>query len=113
MNTAGAAVLSAGVRPRVVERARCAEQQEHRDEEPEVADAIHDERLLARVGVGLLAEPEADEQIRCKPDAFPAHEHDGVARAQHQHQHEATNRLRYAKYRAYPGSASMYPMEKT
>ena len=50
-------------------------------EEAEVADAVDDERLLARVGVRLLAEPEADEQIRTEPDAFPPdEEHRIVAR---------------------------------
>ena len=71
-----------------VERPQIREHQEHRDEETEVADAVDDERLLARVGVRLLAEPEADEQIRTETDAFPPDEQQRIVAAEHEQQHE-------------------------
>ena len=36
----------------------------------------------------LLLEPEADQQIRAEPDAFPADEHHQEVAAEHEHQHE-------------------------
>ena len=73
---------------REVERAELAPEQEHGDQHAEVADPVHDEGLLAGVGVGLLGEPEADQQIGAEPHAFPADEQDREVGAQHQHQHE-------------------------
>ena len=63
-------------------------EQEHGDQEAEVADPVDDERLLAGVGVDLVAEPEADQQVGAEAHAFPADEHHREAGAQHQHQHE-------------------------
>src|SRR5690606_18789244 len=57
------------------ERPQIHEDQHHRDEEAEIADPVDDERLLPRVGIRLLREPEADEEIRTEPDALPADEH--------------------------------------
>jgi hypothetical protein len=71
-----------------VEAAQVGENEEHGDQEAEVADAIDDERLLARVRLLAVTEPEADEQVAAQPDALPAHEHDGEVRAEDQHQHE-------------------------
>jgi hypothetical protein len=64
------------------------EEQEHRDQKAEVADAVDDERLLSGVGVGLVAEPEPDEQVRAEPHAFPSHEQHGIAGPQHEDEHE-------------------------
>src|SRR5438046_1491458 len=58
---------------------RC-EDEEHRHQEPEVPDPVDDERLLARVGVDLLVEPEADEQIGAEPGPLPGDEHARAAR---------------------------------
>ena len=44
--------------------------------------------FLPGVGVHLVAEPEADQQVGAETDAFPADEHDREARPEHQHQHE-------------------------
>ena len=70
------------------QRAQLMPDQEHGDHESEVADPVHDEGLLAGVGVHLVAEPEADQQVGAETHAFPADEHDREARPQHQHQHE-------------------------
>ena len=72
----------------IVERTDVREEHEHRDHESEVADAIHHKRLLARVGVGLVAEPESDEQVGAEPHPFPSHEGHDVVRAEDQQQHE-------------------------
>src|SRR5256886_15390152 len=71
-----------------VERASGPEDHQHRDEESAIADAIHDERLAAGVGIDLLSEPETDQEIAAQPYAFPSHEHHREVGAQHQYQHE-------------------------
>src|SRR2546422_7991003 len=45
------------------------------DQEADVPDPVHEERLLARVGVDPLIEPEADEQVRAEPHALRSEEH--------------------------------------
>ena len=57
-----------------LERAEVGDEQEHGEQEAEVADAVDDEGLLAGVGGGVLVEVEADEQVRGEADAFPADE---------------------------------------
>ncbi len=47
------------------------EQEQEPDQEPEVADPVHDERLLPGVGGRLLLEPEPDERVGGKPDQLP------------------------------------------
>ncbi len=74
--------------PGEVQGAEGGEQQEHGDQEAEVPDAVHDERLLARVGVRAVGEPEADEEVAAQPHPLPAHEQDGEARAHDEHEHE-------------------------
>ena len=71
-----------------LQRAERAVQQEHAEQEAGIADAIGDEGLLARGGLGRILEPEADQQVGRQPDAFPAHEQHQQRTAQHQHQHE-------------------------
>ena len=60
---------------REVDAAEVREHQEHGDEEAEVADAVDDERFLARGRrvVGLVVE--ADQEVGAESDAFPADEH--------------------------------------
>ena len=67
---------------------RTARRAQHAEDEPVVADAVDDERLLAGVGRRLLLEPEADQQVRAEADAFPADEHHQEVRAEHEHEHE-------------------------
>ena len=71
-----------------IERSETREDEKHRHEKPEVPDAVDDERLLARVGVDLVVEPEADEQVGAEPDPFPADEHHREVGPQDQRQHE-------------------------
>ena len=67
---------------------KCAIEQEHREQEAEVADAVDDEGFLAGVGGGVLLEVEADEQVGGEADALPADEHQQEALGEHQDQHE-------------------------
>ena len=62
--------------------------EEHGDQEAEVADPVHDERLLAGVRVGLVLEPEPDQQVGTEPDPFPPDEHHREAGPEHKDEHE-------------------------
>ena len=73
---------------REIQRAEGNHDQEHRERKTEVADAVDDESLVARVGRALLHEVEADQQITAKTHAFPADEQQQIIRRQHQVQHE-------------------------
>ena len=64
------------------------DEEEHREEETEVADAVDDERFFAGVGGGVTREPESDEEIRGEADAFPSDEEQEEAGAEYEHQHE-------------------------
>ena len=76
-----------GVGDAVVERPDLLEDQEHREHEAEVADAVRDERLLARDRGRVALEPERDEQVRAEAHALPAQEGEQEARAEHEHEH--------------------------
>src|SRR2546423_930578 len=84
----GAEVDRSGVHTDEIENADVREQDEHRHQEPKIPDAVDDECLLASVGVCLVVEPEADEQIRTESYAFPADEQDRIVRAHYQYEHE-------------------------
>ena len=58
--------------------------QEHGEQEAEVADAVHDERFLARRGGVLLVVVETDQQVGAESDSFPSHEDEEVAAAQNE-----------------------------
>ena len=57
------------------------------DGQPEIADAVDQERLFARVGGRGFLEPEADQQVGRQADPFPAHVKEQVVVRQHQRQH--------------------------
>jgi len=57
-----------------LQRAERAIEQEHAIRKPAVANAVGDERLLAGGSLLRVLEPEADQQVGRKPDAFPADE---------------------------------------
>ena len=50
------------------------DEEEHGEEEAEVADAVDDEGFFAGVGGGVFLEVEADEQVGGEADALPADE---------------------------------------
>ena len=56
--------------------------------EPEVADTVDDESLVARLGVLDVLKPEGDEEIRAEPDPLPPHKHEQDALAHHEHEHK-------------------------
>ncbi len=69
------------------------EDQEHPEDEPEVADAVDDKRLLASVRRRLLRVVEADEQVRAETDTLPPDEHDREVGAEHEHEHEGREQV--------------------
>ena len=71
-----------------IERAEVHRDQEHGQRKSEIADAVHDERLVAGVGGEFFEEVESDQQVAAQPHAFPADEQQQEVRAQHQNQHE-------------------------
>jgi hypothetical protein len=71
-------------------------------EQADVADAVHDERLLRRGGVGGHVEPERDEQVRREADALPAEEQRQVAVTEHQHQHRRDEQVEVAEEQPAP-----------
>ncbi len=71
-----------------VQRAEGHENQQHPQDEAEVADAVDDKRLLAGVRCRLLRVIEANQQVRTEADALPADEHQREAGAEHEHEHE-------------------------
>jgi len=75
------------------ERAKRGEDQHQGDDEPEVADAVDDERLLACGRCRRLLEPERDQQIGAEPDQFPSHEQNGKVGAEHQDQHRGEEQV--------------------
>ena len=70
------------------ERAEVGDEEEHGEQEAEVADAVDDEGFLAGVGGGILAEVEADEQVGGEADALPADEEQQEVRREDQDRHE-------------------------
>ena len=71
-----------------VQRAELGEENQHAEDEAEVADAVDDKRLLAGVSRGRFGEVETNQQIRTEAHALPADEHHREAGAQHQDEHE-------------------------
>ncbi len=81
------AVLDLLKNARELQRADSDEHGEHRQHHAPVADTIDDHRLLGRIAVGVLLEPETDQQERAQTHALPAHEQHQVVVRQHQDQH--------------------------
>jgi hypothetical protein len=79
------------------QRAEVGQQQKHADQEAEVADAVDDECLLARVRRRFLLEVEADEQVRRQAHALPADKHQQGIAGQHQHRHEEQEEIQVAE----------------
>ncbi len=71
-----------------VQRAEVRDEQEHCEQEADVADAVDDHRLLAGVRGRIAGVVEADQQIRGEAHALPAHEHQQEVLRQHQGEHE-------------------------
>ena len=81
----------------VAERAEVGNHQEHGQQEAEVADAVEEERLLARVRGGLTEVVKADQQIGGETHTFPADEHQQKVFCQHQGQHEKHEQVEVGK----------------
>ena len=71
----------------VVDRAELAEDHEDADRHADVADGVHDERLLGGGDRARPLVPEADQQVRRQADHAPADQQHDEVRRQHQDQH--------------------------
>src|SRR5690606_24875804 len=80
-------LAGAGGQLAVVDGAQRGEGEEDGEQEAPVADPVGDERLLAGRGVGLVGEPERDEQVGAEADALPPDEGDEEVAAQDEQQH--------------------------
>ena len=80
----------------VLQRAQLGPQQEDRDRQADVADPVHQERLLRGRGRGRAVLVEADQQVRREADALPAEveHHEVVAQDQQQHRGDEQVELR-------------------
>src|SRR3972149_6573449 len=63
------------------------EPRRHAEDEPEVADAVDDERLQVRVDRRRTLVPEPDQQVGHQTDRLPAEEELQEVVGHHQHQH--------------------------
>src|SRR5579864_8067663 len=81
----------------IVQRAKMLDEQEHPNQECEVADAVDDECFFARVGSGILQKEETNQQIGRETHAFPAHEHQQIVVRQHQREHEEHEEVQVRK----------------
>ena len=79
-----------------LERARHTNQNEHADQDAEVADAVDDEGLAAGCRIDAVLVPEADQQVRAEADALPTDEHDGQAAPENQDQHRGHEKVQEA-----------------
>ena len=70
-----------------VERPEAREDQHDPEREPDVADAVDDERLLRGERRRPLPVPEADQQVARQADQLPGDEHDEEAAREDQHEH--------------------------
>ena len=80
-----------------IQRPNRPENHEHGQQQPEVADPVHDERLLTGSRLGLVVEPEPDEEVAAETHAFPSDEQDGKVGAEDQHQHEEDKQVQVGK----------------
>ena len=88
---------------REIQRAEGPQDQKHAEDESEIADAVHPERLVAGVGGGLLQEEETDQQVAAQAHAFPADKHQQVVGREHQQQHEKHEQIQVRKKTAVAG----------
>ncbi len=86
-----------GVQVLEIDGAELRERKQHAEDERDVADAVDDERLLAGIRGKPVLVPEADEQVRAKPHAFPADEQHHEVVAQHEQQHERREEVQVRK----------------
>gem|GEM_PF-4495510 len=64
------------------------DQEEHGEEETEIADAVDDEGFFAGVRGGVFGEVEADKQVGGEAYSLPAYEEQEEAAGEDEHQHE-------------------------
>ena len=86
-----------------VERAEEGEHSEDAQDEAEVPDAVHDERLLAGVRRELLVVVVPDQEVGAESHALPAHEHHQEVRREHERQHREHEQVQVREVAAVAG----------
>ncbi len=71
----------------VLQPAGVHDEQEHRQQQAGIADAVHHERSRGCLGGSRTVAVEADQQVGADPDPLPAEEHDQVVVGHDQHEH--------------------------
>src|ERR1700683_2625368 len=79
------------------ERAEVRDEDEHREQKPNVSDAVDDEGFSAGTGGGVFRVVEADKQIGREADAFPAHEHEQEVLCEHERENEEEEEVHVGK----------------
>src|SRR5258708_2749439 len=81
----------------IVQRTKMLDDQEHPDQESEIADTVNDKSFLACVGGGVLEKEKADQQVGSQSDALPAHEHQQIIVRQDQSEHKEHEEIQVRK----------------
>ena len=103
MTVPPASVPTAAEDAGVGRRPELAEHQEDRQGQADVADPVHDERLLGRGGGGRAGVPERDQQVGRQTDALPADVEGHVAVAEDQQQHRRDEQVQVGEEPAAAG----------
>nr|GFD09579.1 NADH dehydrogenase subunit 5, mitochondrial [Tanacetum cinerariifolium] len=77
--------------------------EENTEQKTQVTHAVDDEGFFGGVVVARVFVPEANEQVRAQPHAFPADEEDDEVGAHHQNQHAEHEEIEEAKELAHYG----------
>ena len=73
------------------------EDENHPEKESKVTDAVHDKGLLGSIIVCIVFVPEADQEIRAQPYAFPADKNHEVIATHDQEQHDEDKQVEVGK----------------
>ena len=87
----------------VIQRAERAPEPHDAETEPEVADAVDDERLLPRLRRRRARVPEADEEVRAEAHRLPEHVEQEEVAGEHQHGHGENEQVQVGKIAGVAG----------
>jgi hypothetical protein len=85
-----------------VKGAERAQHQKQSNQESEIADAVHPERLISGIRRRLLQEVESNQQVAAQADAFPPDKQQQVICRKNQHEHEKHEQVEVGKKPAIP-----------
>ncbi len=88
-----------------VRRSRVHEEYHDPNEESRIANPVHDEGFLARIGCRILLVPETDQQVRTKADELPSHVNENETVGQDELQHREAEKRQKGEKAAVPDIA--------